>query len=127
MIHPEYIKAFFDTYAACFRVNQFKDKYLFDICFYSDNIQLLYKIKARFKSGKIITLFHKKYILKINKQLDPIIIFLNKNRPYNTPAQIQFLRWAYLYRKLIIEKDIVKSDKELRRIRRRLEYFKIAR
>jgi len=123
MIHPEYIKACFDTYSAFFRVVEFKGQYDFQICFVSDNIQLLHKIKKRFKSGKIITLFSKKYVLKISKQLDPIIEFLNRNRPYNTPAQVQFLRWAYLYRKLIIEKEIIKSDKEQRRINRRLKYF----
>lgn len=126
MIHPEYIKALFDSYSACFRVTKFKDTYLFDICFFSDNLQLLYKIKHRFKNGKVINLFPKRYVLKISKQLDPIIIFLNKNRPYNTPAQVQFLRWAYLYRKLIIEKEQVKSFKEQRRIDRRLKSFDIS-
>ena len=127
MIHPEYIKACFDTYSAFFRVTEFKGSYEFSICFTSDNIQLLYKIKQRFKSGKVIQLFPKKFVLKISKQLDPIIEFLNRNRPYNTPAQVQFLRWAYLYRKLVVEKSITKSDKEQRRINRRLNYFNIIR
>jgi hypothetical protein len=127
MIHPEYIKAFFDTYSAKFLITKFKDEYTFMLCFYSDNAQLLYKIKDRFKNGKVIDLSSRTYILKISKQLDPVIAFINKNRPYNTPAQIEFLRWAYLYRKLITEKDLIKSDKELRRINRRLDYFKIAR
>jgi hypothetical protein len=126
-MHPEYIKACFDNYSAFFRISEFKGSYEFSVCFTSDNIQLLYKIKKRFNNGKVIELFPKKYLLKISKQLDPIIVFLNRNRPYNTPAQVQFLRWAYLYRKLIVEKNTIKSDKELRRINRRLDYFKITR
>ena len=138
LIHPEYIKALFDMNSASFRLTKFQDEYTFMICFYLDNIQLLYKIKDRFKNGKVIDLSStkcifkngeitevkvKKYVLKISKQLEPLIIFFNKNRPYNTPAQVEFLRWAYLYRKLITEKDLLKSDKELRRIKRRLDYF----
>lgn len=123
MIHPEYIKSMFDCYSANFRVIEFKGTYQFDINFFSDNVQLLYKIKKRFNNGKILQLEHKKFVLKISKQLDPVIIFLNKNRPYNTPAQVQFLRWAYLYRKLVTEKDLIKSERELRRINRRLSYF----
>jgi hypothetical protein len=127
MIHPEYIKAFIDSYSGTFRISKFKNEYKFDVCFYSDNIQLLYKIKYRFKNGKIIELFSKRYVLKISKQLEDIIRFFIKNRPLNTKQQILFLRWQYLYTKLIIEKDIIKSDKENRRIKRRLSYFNIAR
>lgn len=122
MIQPQYISALIDFDILQFNIHQFKDDYIFICEMKSTDIKLLYKIKKRFKSGKIISL-ENIFLLKITKDLDKLILFIRHNPPFIAKKHANFLRWAYLYQKLIIEKSIVKTDKELRRISRRLKCF----
>lgn len=126
LIHPQYIIALCDCGFTEFKLFIKKNQFQFEVDTYSNNIQLLYKIKDRFKTGKIIILeneLEKVYCLKITKNLDKIIEFYLKNKLLNKIKHITFLRWQYLYQKLILEKDKKKTDKELNRIQKRLKYF----
>jgi hypothetical protein len=118
MIHPQYIIALTD-------VNQCRFKYInghFEFNIYLNDIKVLYKIKKRFKTGKVIEL-DDTLVLKITKQLETVIEFYRKNKINNIQQVVTFHRWAYLYQKLIIEKDTKKNRKEQRRIEKRLNFF----
>lgn len=123
MIHPEYIRSMIDMYNCKFSMYRIFDRYVFYIEFIHTDIKLLYKVKERFKTGKIIQLKNNAYVLKISKQLDHIIQFILNNRPYCLIQHINFLRWRYLYIKLYLEKDIIKTEKTWNKINFRLQYF----
>ena len=123
MIHPQYIIALIDVDIIQFKMYYKYNKYNFECDVYLNDIQTLYKIKQRFNSGKIINI-NGILCLKITKQLEKLILFCRKNKILNKYKHVHFQRWAYLYQKLIIEKDIIKNIKETRKINRRLEYFK---
>lgn len=116
MIHPQYIVGLFDSVGK-FEVRKYKSCYKFRIIFYSTNIQVLYKIKKRFKIGKI-----RNNVLIIDKQLDVIINFFYKNK-LMTKKSIELYKFAYLYQKMIIEKKSCKTEKEFRKIINKLTYF----
>lgn len=123
MIHPDYIRCMIDMYHCRFNMYRINDNYIFYIEFIHPEIKLLYKIKHRFKNGKIIQLKNDNYVLKISKQLDPIIQFILKNRPYCLRQHVNFLRWRYLYINLYLEKESEKSEKTWNKINLRLKYF----
>jgi len=116
MIHPQYVVGLFDSVGK-FEVKKYKNCFKFRIIFYSTNIQVLYKIKERFKVGKVRDQF-----LIVDKQLDKIIDFFYKNKLL-TNKSIEFYKFAYLYQKLVIEKNNQKTEKEYRKIINRLTYF----
>ena len=122
LIHPQYIIGICDSNKTEFKIIKKYNTYSFEINTYLPDIQILYKIKERFKTGKIIKLKNG-YCLKISKNLDNIIQFYFKNKLLNKYQHITFLRWQYLYQKLIIEKDTVKTIKEVKKINKRLSYF----
>ena len=116
LIHPQYIIGSFDSLGK-FEIRKYKNCYKFRILFYSTNIQVLYKIKERFKVGKI----RNNYLI-IDKQLEIVIDFFYKNK-LMTKKSIEFYKFAYLYQKLIIEKNSCKTEKEFRKIINKLTYF----
>jgi len=117
VLHPQYIIGLFDSNCGKFEIRKYKTCYKFRITMYSSNIQVLYKIKERFKTGRI-----KNNILIIDKQLENILNFFHKNKLL-TKQSITFYKFSYLYQKMIIEKDILKTEKEIRKIINRLHYF----
>jgi len=122
MIHPQYILGIFDSDLGKFQIKKYKNCYKFRILIYNSDIKVLYKIKDRFKIGKIKYLEGKKlFILIIDKQLNILIEFFEKNKLL-TYQGIMFKKFAYLYKKLIL-KDSDISEKELRRIINKLHYF----
>lgn len=123
MIHPQYLIALIDVGICQFKIINKYGKYTFEFNVYLNDVQTLYKIKHRFKSGKVIELTKNKFILKITSDLDKIILFCQKNSILNRKQHITFQRWAYLYQKLILEKDKPKSFRESLKISRRLEHF----
>lgn len=123
MIHPQYIVAVTDIGSGQFKVFVKETEISFEFNIYLNDVKTLYKIKKRFQSGKIIELDKEQYVLKINKQLQTVIHFFRKNSLLNKYQHVKFQRWAYLYQKLIIEKDTDKSSKEMKKIKKRLLYF----
>lgn len=119
LIHPQYIVGMVDSGSASFKIKMVNIEYIFTFNIYSNDVKLLYKIKKRFKVGKVIELDTTK-VLKISTNIEDIIQFFRKNKLLNTKHKIEFLRWSYLYQKLIIEKDIEKQPKEIQRINKRL-------
>ena len=126
MIHPQYLVALVDFNIMQFKVWQnsqnIKD-FNFEVDVYCEDIQLLYKIKERFKSGKIVNT-NSGTCLKITKNLDIIIQFFRKNSPKRRYMRVYFQRWSYLYLKLVTEKNKVQTDKEFKKIERRLNAIK---
>jgi hypothetical protein len=122
MIHPQYIIAYIDCNKCKFIIKQRGPNLDFEICFYSLDIKILYMIKRRFKSGKIIKL-NEQYVLKINKQLTTILEFIYNNKPLSIIGNINFYRFSYLYQKLYINKKQEKSEKEIKKIKKRMQYF----
>jgi len=121
MIHPQYIVSLVDFGSGKFIIRNINNIYKFEFNIYCKDIKILYKIKDRFKIGKII-IKDNANILKINKQLDIICNFFLKNKLLNTSQHILFLNWLYLYNKLIIKKDNF-TEKEVLKISRRLKKF----
>ena len=120
MIHPQYIVGIFDSGLGKFEIVKYKTCYKFKITIHGLNIKVLYKIKKRFKSGKVVI---DKNILVITKQLTPILKFFYKNKCLTLKKSVEFYKFAYLYQKLIVEYNVVKTEKELRRINNKLHYF----
>lgn len=121
-IHPQYLIALADYQAIQFIIETPKPtSFNFVMMCYCDDIKLLYKIKDKFKSGKIIKLADT-YCLKITKQLQNVIKFFLKNRPKIAKVHSRFLRWQYLYNKLIENKQEL-TEKEQNKIDVRLESF----
>ncbi len=102
MIHPQYIIGLVDAGVCQFKIYKVKDKYVFIFNIYLKDIKILYQIKNRFKTGKIINLDNI-YVLRISKQLDNIINFFERNRILTTKQRIISIRWIYLYKKLILQ------------------------
>lgn len=119
MIHPQYILALTDTFILQFKIIKKYNKYNFEINIYLNDIQILYKIKERFKSGKILNI-NNQYLLTIRNNFQKIIEFFEKNKIMNKQQHLTFKRWAYLYKKLQQEQI---SEKENKKIIRRLTYF----
>lgn len=118
LIHPQYIVGLVDGGTGRFEIDFNKMEFKFRIN--HNDIKTLYKIKTRFKHGKIID----NYIV-FKKQPQTIIDFFRKNDLLNIKTRLQFMRWAYLYQKLVIEKDVIKQRKEQLKINRRIKYFEI--
>ncbi len=118
MIHPQYIIGLFDSNCGKFEIKKYKTCYKFRITIYSSNIQVLYKIKERFKTGRI-----KNNLLIMDKQLENILNFFHKNKLLTIQQSIIFYKFSYLYQKMIIEKDNLKVEKEIRKIINRLHFF----
>lgn len=119
MVHPQYILALADTFILQFKIIKKYNKYNFEMNIYLNDIQILYKIKDRFKSGKILNI-NNQYLLTIRNNFEQIIQFFQKNRIMNKQQHLTFKRWAYLYKKLQQEQI---SEKENKKIIRRLTYF----
>lgn len=117
MIHPQYILGLFDSNCGKFEIRKYSNCFKFRIIFYSSNIQVLYKIKERFKVGRIRNTF-----LIIDKNLEIIINFFHKNKLL-TRKSIEFYKFSYLYQKMILEKHQSKTEKEIRKIINRLHHF----
>ena len=124
MIHPQYIVSLVDYNHGVFEVKPWNNYVYFRFVIYNSDVRILHKIKERFKSGKIIQK-DDIFILILSKQLDNVIQFFRKNRLLNTTKHVEFLNWAYLNQKLIDEKDVLKSEKELKKIKRRLVKYDI--
>lgn len=119
MIHPQYILALADTFILQFKILKKYKKYNFEMNIYLNDIQILYKIKERFKSGKILNI-NNQYLLTIRNNFQKIIEFFEKNKIMNKQQHLTFKRWAYLYKKLQQEQI---SEKENKKIIKRLTYF----
>ena len=119
MIHPQYILALADTFILQFRIIKKYNKYNFEMNIYLNDIQILYKIKERFKSGKILNI-NNQYLLTIRNTFQKIIELFEKNKIMNKQQHLTFKRWCYLYNKLQQDKF---SEKENKKIIRRLTYF----
>ncbi|MFW6247031.1 MAG: LAGLIDADG family homing endonuclease [bacterium] len=120
MIHPQYIVGIFDSNHGKFEIKKYKKCFKFRILIFSKNIQVLYKIKERFRVGKVRKLDDTN-VLIMDKNLNKILDFFYKNQLL-TRKSIEFHKFAYLYQKLIIESN-EKSEKEIRKIINRLSYF----
>lgn len=118
-IHPQYILALADTFILQFRIIKKYNKYNFEMNIYLNDIQILYKIKERFKSGKILNI-NNQYLLTIRNNFQKIIEFFEKNKIMNKQQHLTFKRWAYLYKKLQQEQI---SERENKKIIKRLTYF----
>ena len=123
MIHPQYIIGLFDSNKGIFEIKKYHNCYKFRILIYSSSIQVLYKIKKRFNNGKVKQLKNNEYVLIFDKQLDSIISFFYTNKLLYIKKSVEFYKFSYLYKKLIIEKDINLTEKELRRVINKLHYF----
>lgn len=122
MVHPQYILGIFDSKLGKFEIKKYNTCYKFRILIYNSDIKVLYKVKNRFKIGKVKFIEDKQlFILIIDKQLDILINFFEKNKLL-TYQGVLFKKFAYLYKKLVI-KDSNISEKELRRIINKLHYF----
>lgn len=119
MIHPQYVVALADTYVLQFKILKKYKKYNFEINIYLNDVQILYKIKERFKVGKILNIDNN-YFMTIRDNFEQIIEFFQKNKIMNKQQHLTFKRWAYLYKKLQQEQI---SEKENKKIIRRLTYF----
>ena len=119
MIHPQYILALADTFILQFRIIKKYNKYNFEMNIYLNDIQILYKIKERFKSGKILNI-NNQYLLTIRNNFQKIIEFFEKNKIMNKQQHLTFKRWAYLYKKLQQEQI---SERENKKIIKRLTFF----
>ena len=119
MIHPQYVVALADTHILQFKILKKYKKYNFEINIYLNDVQILYKIKERFKVGKILNIDNN-YFMTIRNNFEQIIQFFQKNRIMNKQQHLTFKRWCYLYNKLQQDKF---SEKENKKIIRRLTYF----
>jgi len=91
---------------------------------YSQSIQVLYKIKKRFKNiGKVKQLTDNKYVLIFDKQLELVLPFFYTNKLQSIKKSVEFYKFSYLYEKLIVEKEKGLTEKELRRVINKLHYF----
>jgi hypothetical protein len=102
-----------------FYIRKFKDKYIFTVSFYSKDVKILYKIKKRFKTGKII---YKKSIniLKITKNIEVLIDFFYKNKLLNQEKSIKFYQFSYLFQK---NQKSNLSDKEIMKFNTKIKNF----
>jgi len=123
-MHPQYILGLFDSEKGIFEVKQYHKCYKFRIVIYSQSIQVLYKIKKRFKNiGKVKQLTNNKYVLIFDKQLELVLPFFYTNKLQSIKKSVEFYKFSYLYEKLIVEKEKGLTEKELRRVINKLHYF----
>ncbi len=125
MIHPQYILGIIDSGSANFSIEKWHGEYIFRFSIYYIEPKILYKIKKRFQSGKVIQLSDNLWSLNIKKRFDVLLQFFIKNKLLNIKQRIKFIRFYYLYQKLIIEKDTTKLRKEQQKINKRLKYFNL--
>ncbi len=123
LIHPQYILGLIDANTAQLYITKNESLYSFQFSIYNNDPKTLYKIKKRFGSGKVIELDNNMWVLNIKKQLDNVNQFFIKNHLLNKEQRIKFIRFNYLYQKLIVERDKIKTRKEQQRIDKRLKYF----
>ncbi len=123
LIHPQYILGLVDSDKSKLYITKTEKSYTFQFSIYNNDPKTLYKIKKRFGSGKVIELNNNEWVLNIKKQLDNVNQFFIKNHLLNKEQRIKFIRFNYLYQKLIVEQDRIKTRKEQQRIDKRLKYF----
>jgi hypothetical protein len=121
-INESYISSLIDSEKVNFNLTILNDNYIFNIAIFPCNIKVAYGIKHYFQNGKVIEKDNIT-IIKITRQLEDTIKKIRNLKIYNINQKVKFLRFAYLYQKLIVENDKVKTLKELNKINKRINWI----